>query len=418
LLTKEDIVIALSGATTGKYGIYKLDEDALLNQRVGRFIFIEQSLINNLYVFYYLEIIRQSILKKAYGAAQPNISTSELEEFPLPLPPLAEQRRIVAKIEELFTKLDAGVEALKKAKEQIKRYRQAVLKHAFEGKLTEEWRKANRDRIEPASVLLEKIKEERKKQPGKKCKELPPIDTSELPELPESWVWVRLGDVSIVQGGYAFKSKDYKKEGIPLLRISNIKDNSISLNEETVFVDEKNKEFCKQFLLSKGDIVIALSGATTGKYGIYKLDNEAFLNQRVGRLIFSAQSLANNLYVFYYLEVIRQSIIKKAYGAAQPNISTSELEEFPLPLPPLHEQHRIVEEIERRLSIADATKKTIDQSLRQAERLRQSILKRAFEGKLVPQDPNDEPAEKLLERIREEKAKRESEKKVKKKGGR
>ncbi|MFC1719346.1 restriction endonuclease subunit S, partial [Candidatus Poribacteria bacterium] len=153
LVRRGDIVIALSGATTGKYGIYRSDDIALLNQRVGRIRYYGDSLISSRYVFHYLSIIRQEVLNRAYGAAQPNISTRELAQFAIPLPPSAEQRRIVAKIEELFTRLDAGIESLKKVQAQLKQYRQSVLKAAVEGKLTEEWRAAHKDELEPASVL-------------------------------------------------------------------------------------------------------------------------------------------------------------------------------------------------------------------------------------------------------------------------
>ena len=130
-----------------------------------------------------------------------------MRQIPIPLSPLPEQHRIVAKIEELFTRLDAGVEALKKIKAQLKRYRQAVLKYAFEGKLTQEWREANKGKIEPASVLLERIKEERKKEGKGKLKELPPIDTSDLPELPEGWVWTTVGDLLRIYNKWTITSR-------------------------------------------------------------------------------------------------------------------------------------------------------------------------------------------------------------------
>ena len=137
-----------------------------------------------------------------HAVNQSSINQSRLRNLNIPLPPLPEQHRIIAKIEELFTRLDAGVEALKKIKAQIKRYRQAVLKYAFEGKLTEEWRQSELRnpnsalRKEPASVLLERIRKEQKKNAKRKYKELPQVDTSELTELPEAWVWTKLGEMS------------------------------------------------------------------------------------------------------------------------------------------------------------------------------------------------------------------------------
>ena len=121
------------------------------------------------------------------GQTSPQINHSDIEPLMFPLPPLAEQQRIVTKIEELFTKLDDGVEELKKVQLQLKRYRQSVLKSAFDGTLTAEWREEHKAELEPASMLLEKIKTERKK--SGKYKELAPLDTADLPELPEGWVF-------------------------------------------------------------------------------------------------------------------------------------------------------------------------------------------------------------------------------------
>ncbi len=148
--------------------------------------------------FYFLirEDLRSDARRKMTGSAgQLRVPTNYMLELPILLPPLPEQHRIVSKIEELFTKLDAGVDALKKVKVELKRYRQSVLKHAFEGKLTAEWREANKGQIEPASVLLDRIKEERKKALGKKYKELPPVDKADFPELPKEWVWTKLEDI-------------------------------------------------------------------------------------------------------------------------------------------------------------------------------------------------------------------------------
>jgi len=364
--------------------------------------------------FFFFFLIREELRRDAQrnmtgSVGQLRVPSYYIEHLPLPLPPLPEQHRIVAKIEELFTKLDASVEALKKIKTQLKRYRQAVLRDAFQGKLTQEWRKAHKGELEPASKLLERIKEERRKNAKGKHKELPPLDTSDLPELPEGWVWTRLGEICFIQGGYAFKSKDYIDSGIPLIRISNIQDSRITFSSNIVFLDLRCKGKYPDFLVYKGDILIALSGATTGKYGIYAEDATALLNQRVGRIRLYTPAFTSSKYLFSYMGIIRGDILKEAYGAAQPNISPTDLALFPLPFPPLPEQHKIVEEIERRLSVADEIEKAVDQSLKQAERLRQSILKRAFEGKLVPQDPTDEPAEKLLQRIKEERARQQTE---------
>lgn len=260
------------------------------------------------------------------------------------------------------------------------------MKYAFEGKLTEEWRlKSTRELTdyEPASVLLEKIKEERKKKLGKKYKELPPMDTSELPKLPEGWEWVRLGEVidKIPLANKKIKQKDYKETGkLPVI------------DQGRKFIGgytdrEDLKIICNDPVIVFGDHTKVI------KY----VDFDFVPGADGVKVIKPAKIFFSKLF-YYFLHCVE--IPEKGYAR-----HFQFLEKSYIPLPPLAEQHRIVEEIERRFSVADEVDKAIDNSLKQAERLRQSILKQAFEGKLVPQDPNDEPAEKLLERIKAEKEK-------------
>lgn len=202
------------------------------------------------------------------------------------------------------------------------------------------------------------------------------------PDLPPNWSWVKLGDVCKVKGGFAFKSKDYKNTGIPLVRISNMEDKKISL-EDCVYIAKECEKETKEFLLQKGDVLIALSGATTGKYGVYDLEDKAFLNQRIGRLHFNGSDKIFPTFVYYYLEIIRREILKTAYGAAQPNISPSEIADFSLPLPPLPIQHKIVEKIEALFSELDSGVATLRKAKEQIRLYRQSVLAAAFSGKLV-----------------------------------
>jgi len=365
--------------------------------------------------FFFFFLIQEGFRKDAQrsmtgSAGQLRVPTNYMRQMSMPLPPLPEQHRIVAKIEELFTKLDAGVEALKKVKTQLKGYRQAVLKHAFEGKLTEAWRKAHKGEIEPASVLLERIKEERKKKAKGKYKELSPQDISDLPRLPEGWTWTRLGHVcDTTSGGTPLRSKKaYYGGSIPWLKSGELKDSLINRSEESITDLGLSNSSAKIF--PKGTLLIALYGATVGKIG--KLDIDAATNQAICG-IFNKNGAFEKNYLFNYLISYRDNLLKNRFGGAQPNISQEIVRNILIPLPPFLEQRKISEEIERRISHAEEIGKVVEQSLKRAERLRQSILKRAFEGKLVPQNPSDEPAEKLLERIKAEKAKHEAERKKK-----
>lgn len=359
------------------------------------------------FLFFFLiqEGLRRDAQRNMTGSAgQLRVPVNYMNQIPFPLPPLPEQHRIVTKIEELFTKLDAGTEALKKIKAQLKRYRQAVLKYAFEGKLTQAWREAHKGELEPASVLLERIKEQRQKDAKGKFKELPPIDTSELPELPDGWAWTRVGETSEIIMGQSPPSSTYNEDGIGLPFYQ-------GKLEFGAFYPTPRK-WCPspQKIAEKGDVLISVR-APVGPTNICPEKS------CIGRGLASIRALGGikTFFLLYLMRAFEHEIAIQGTGTTFNAITVEQLKNIEIPLPPLPEQTKIVAEIESRFSIADNMEKVAEQSLKQSDRLRQSILKRAFEGKLVPQDPTDEPADKLLERIKEEKVKREAENKKEKK---
>jgi len=214
-------------------------------------------------------------------------------------------------------------------------------------------------------------------------------------EVPEGWTICKLSDVCIFENGFAFSSNDYCSSGIPLVRISNILENSICL-ENCVYIQQ---EVEKRFVVSKGDLLIALSGATTGKMGTYNLDDIAYLNQRVGNLKVINKNVMLPAYRDVFMRSKTEDILKLAYGGAQPNISGSIIGDFTLLLPPFHEQQRIVAEIEKWFALIgqiEQGKADIQATIKQAK---SKILDLAIHGNLVPQDPNDEPTIELLKRI-------------------
>lgn len=348
------------------------------------------------------------------GVQHPRVNFAILSQFVIPLPPLPEQHRIIAKVEELFTKLDAGVKSLQTTKKLLKRYRQSVLKAAVEGKLTEGWRKSHRGKLEPASVLLSRIEEDQAKGADRKCDELPPIDETTIPELPKDWIWTRVGKISQrIHYGYT-ESASNDPIGPKFLRITDIQDNKVSWNSVPyckIGDDEKQK-----YLLKSGDLVFARTGATVGKSYLLKGEvPEAVFASYLIRVVFHQKIEGEFVYNFFQSPAYWGQIHKEKIGIGQPNVNGQILSRIVIPLPPLLEQYQIVQEVERRLSISDEVEAVIDAELKRAERLRQSILKQAFSGKLVPQYPSDEPASVLLERIKEEKARREAEGKAKRK---
>ena len=184
-----------------------------------------------------------------------------------------------------------------------------------------------------------------------------------------------------IENGYAFKKIDYKKEGIPLVRISNIENGIVNINE-CIYVNklEKNEE---KYVIEKGDLLIALSGATTGKNGVYYLDEIAYLNQRIGNIKIKNKEKVLNEYRNYYIALKNEDILNLAYGGAQPNISPKVIEFISIPLPPIKEQQRIVNRIESLFAKLDRAKELIENTLAQFEQNKMAILHKAFTGELT-----------------------------------
>lgn len=325
--------------------------------------------------------------------------------FPLNivLAPTLEQHRIVSKIEELFTKLDAGKAALHNIKALSKVYHQAVLKAAMTGKLTDQWRAEHKDEMEPASVLLEKIKEERKRKLWKKYKELSKLEPHNLPQLPEEWIWTTLEDISVITSGGTPSTSNPENFGgnIPWITPADLsKFDGKFISKGSRNITDKGLNSSSAVLLPKGTVIFS-SRAPIGYVAIAQ--NELCTNQGFKNFIPYKGIL--NEYLFYYLKGNKSLAEKYASGTTFLELSAGRVSKLPVPLAPLLEQEKIVEEVEHRFSVIDDITKTVIQGIEQAERLQQCILKQAFAGKLVPQDPTDEPATVLIERIKTEKEK-------------
>jgi type I restriction enzyme, S subunit len=418
------LCLALYGATVGKLGL--LGIDAATNQAVCGILVPD--LIATHYLFHFLFSRRRKLIELSKGGAQPNISQDIVRREVVPLPPLAEQHRIVAKIEELFTKLDSGVEALRTARAQLKRYRQAVLKAAVTGELTKQWREAHQAELEPASELLGRMLKERRekwevnqlarmkeahddpKNSEWKRRYKPPAElfNLSLPLVPEGWSWVSADQIcSQITDGEHIQPR-YQDEGFPMLTAKNVRDGYVDFSDVGYIADRDFRNCLKRCAPQENDILIVSVGATTGRAAIVS-DVAPFA------IVRSVLMLRPLVCPRYLLSCVQsswcQTWISRASGSsAQAHLYILDTRKMPVPIPSLAEQQIIVDEVERLLSITDAVMQAIEQSLKQTERMRQSILKKAFEGKLVPQDPNDEPAELLLERIKTERAKREAEK--------
>ncbi|MCB9764945.1 MAG: restriction endonuclease subunit S [Alphaproteobacteria bacterium] len=344
-----------------------------------------------------------------------NIGQRRIRQIRIPVPPLPEQRRIVAEIEKHFTRLDAAVAALERVKARLVRARASVLKTAVEGRLVpteaELARAEGRD-YETGEVLLERILVERRArheeaQQGAKRKnryvEPKAPETEGLPELPEGWVWATgtqlLGGLQTGPFGSMLHKSDYVSDGTPVVNPQHFRHGRIT-PDEAVSVPPSIAKKLKRYSLRAGDVLLARRGEM-GRCALVGHREDGWL---LGTGSLSLR-LAGPLNLQYFCWFLRSpSTVRRlegeSVGSTMTNLNQKILLALPVPLPPLAEQHRIVAEVDRRLSVIDALESTVDTNLARCARLRQAILKRAFEGRLVPQDPRDEPAAEMLARVK------------------
>lgn len=282
----------------------------------------------------YYTLIALNLNQYATATAQPGLAVNVINDVAIPLPPLHEQQRISKSIKILFSFLDA-IECKKLyLKTAISQTKTKVLDLAIHGRLVPQ-----DPTDEPATELLKRI------NPKAEITS----DNGHYQKLPEGWCECKLSDVCVFDNGYAFSSDNYNDCGIPLIRISNITNTgSIDLSS-CVFIQDVPSN---KFIVKSGDLLIAMSGATTGKMGVYLYEEDALLNQRVGNLKCTDAMLQQ--YRNYYMFAKSDYILKIAYGGAQPNISAKAILDIDVMLPPLNEQHRIVAKIEEIFAQLDA----------------------------------------------------------------
>lgn len=357
----DDFLMVWDGSRSGYVG--KAIKGALGSTLVR----IKLPLLNQDYVYYFLQSKFIEINTRAKGVGIPHVDPNLLWNYDFPIAPLPEQTRILAKLEQLLTDLDKGIEYLETTKQQLKVYRQAVLKWAFEGKLT------NKD-----------VKDG---------------------ELPIGWDSKKISQVADTFGGYAFKSSEFESQGkFQVIRMGNVRPGILRLDESPVFISKLDERALSKALLKVNDIIVTQTG-TKGKrdYGFTALisKDSLLLNQRIAAIRCNKDCVPKFLLYYTWTNKFKDQFFANETGnVGQGNVGMKAVTDTIIWIPKPADQIKVVSEIESRLSVCDKIEETIESSLQQAEALRLSIIKKAFEGKLVPQDPNDEPAEKLLERVR------------------
>jgi len=339
---KGTLLIALYGATIGKLAF--LGIEAATNQAVCG-IFENQNIVSK-YIYYFLLFNKPKLIQQGVGGAQPNISQTILKDLDLPVPPLKTQHAIVTKLEELFSELDKGIAELKTAQQQLKTYRQSVLKWAFEGKLTNE-----------------NVKEG---------------------ELPERWEWTTFEKVCIKIGDIDHKMPKQLEKGYPYVSTKDFtNDLKISFDNAKYISKEDYLNLSKKIKPEKGDIIFPRYG-TIGKNILVDFDKEFLVSYSCAVVKPNHDIvLSKYIYLFSLSPKVTDEIRKYVVETTQANIGITSIKNFVFPLPSIDEQYKVVKELESRLSVADKLEADIEQSLQQAEALRQSILKKAFSGELI-----------------------------------
>jgi len=324
----------MSGATTGKIGLYKSTDVSYLNQRVGLFRIKNHALRR--YLFYFLSTQVEENLLKSLGAAQPNLSSSQINEMETPIPPHEEQKRIVAKIDTLFAKIDKAISLTEESLKQAKNLLPSAVKKLFEDGETKGWKK------------------------------------------------LKFKDFASLRHGHQFRKYDYVDNGIPVVKIGQCPPgNKLDLTKCN-FIDKSRESEFSNDLIFKGDLLMALTGGTLGKVTWVKDDYGVVVqNYRVGNF-FTDQKLSSKRFLMYALlsPIFQTLMYSKINVAAQPNIGKEEIENLEFILPSLEEQSKVVERLDDLTFKAKQTQSKFEEQLTYLKNLKSSILSKAFAGKL------------------------------------
>lgn len=415
-------------AWAASLGVYVWNRGpAWLNQHIFR-VEVEERAVAKPFLYYALKDALAALYKKAHGSGMVHITKAKFDRHPIKLPPVGEQKRIVSKIDELFSRIDEGERALEQVSKLVERYRQSVLKAAVTGELTRDWREARKATGEPAEsgeVLLNRILTARREaweqaelakmtakgaKPAnddwkKKYDEPPPLDTCDLPKLPDGWAWTSLGQIKTFSlYGPRFSNDDYVEDGHLVLRTSDIS-KAGRVNVAAAPKLRLTPEEFRKYRVEKGDLLVTRTGSL-GTLALFDDDVEAIPGAYLIQFRVPAPDVTR-WYLFHFLKspIGQEKLLKGGAGVGRPNLNAPSIESIPIPLPPLAEQIAIVDFIESTIESLGKMLEQLEHSSMESSALRQSVLRAALAGQLAKQDPSDEPASVLIERIAAESTK-------------
>ncbi|HIF9235719.1 TPA: restriction endonuclease subunit S [Photobacterium damselae] len=378
LFPKGSVAIAMYGATIGKTST--LDFEASTNQACAVGNPIDGVILTD-FLYYFLTSEKQNFIKKGKGGAQPNISQQLIKAHEIQLPSLAEQKRIVEKLDEVLAQVDTIKARLDGIPALLKRFRQSVLASAVSGKLTEEWR-VNQGLSTPTTVSLEDLLKDKK------------------------------------QLSYGvLKPGDANDNGVGMIRVMDLSDWGRFADTEIFQISPELSGQYKRTIVSSGDIVLAVM-ATVGRAAIIPPELSG-CNVNRALAVIKLNSTITSEYMLYQImsPQFQNEFVERKLGSAQKRINLSDLRKFEVLRPEICEQKEIVRLVDQYFAFADTIEAQVKKAQARVDNLTQSILAKAFRGELVPQDPNDEPADKLLERIAQARKEAEALAKAAKKAG-
>lgn len=409
---EEDVLLVWDGAREGLVGTGVL---GVIGSTLTK---LQHFLINPKYLYYYMQTQYGNLNKHPKGIGIPHINPDILWNLQFPLAPLNEQKRIVAKIEELFSYIDNTKQLLEKISLQLSQYKKSLLRDIFNGKLTHEWREKNSDIPTGLSIIEKslKLREEIYKNSSKHMKKYhEPVKPklADLPAIPHSWEWASFEQISekVTVGYVGTMKKEYVDLGIPFLRSQNVRTNRVD-SEDLKFITKDFHKKLSKSKLSSGDIVVVRSG----NVGTSCVIPQDLPDANCSDVLIIKNPLAINSYFgTYYLNSIKDSRVQhEKVGIALTHFNTESLAKLAIPVPPKEEQQVIVKELERRFSFINEIETILDEIVGYHTNLKNKILEYAFQGKLVSQNPNDESSEVLLQKIKQEKEKLQGNQKINK----
>ena len=398
VLKKGDILLGMSGSL-GKFCIYDKNVPALQNQRTGKVEPISLKHLEEKFAWYFLNTIKNQLKEKGKGLGVGNVSADDIEDLHFSLPPLNEQKRIVKKLDVILPKVRNARERLEKIPGLIKKFRQSILTAACSGKLTEDCR-------------------EEKDFSDNNDKNT--FDSFILPDLPESWQWVSITDLTLKEKhslkagpfGSSLKKEFYVKKGYKVYGQEQVINNDPFYGD--YYIDDQKYKELESCRIKPHDVLISLVG-TVGKVMILPNNCQSgIINPRLVKITFDLSIYNPEFFNLYFSSPILKSIYSDLlHGSTMDVLNLGIIKSLPYPLPPIGEQHKIVQRVEKMFVLADSLESKYKIAMERIEKIEQAVLAKAFRGELVEPDPNDEPAEELLKRILEEKTKLESNKKTK-----